>query len=85
MCVIVASSGRGFQYSGGIKPYGTVRGNDEVVAPEIRGVRGHEGRGAPSLDGVRVVAVTTGIGMTTGLGLGEAVVTQLLGNSKGNS
>ena len=36
-------------------------------------------------DGVRVVTVTTGIGMTTGLGLGEAVVTQLLGNSKGNS
>lgn len=30
-------------------------------------------------DGIRIVAVTTGIGMTTGLGLGEAVVTELFG------
>lgn len=34
-------------------------------------------------DGVRVVAVTTGIGMTTGLGLGDAVVAQLFGNPGG--
>ncbi|WP_345752344.1 TIGR03364 family FAD-dependent oxidoreductase [Microbacterium rhizophilus] len=33
-------------------------------------------RAAP-LDGVRVVSVTTGIGMTTGLGLAESVVTEL--------
>jgi len=31
-------------------------------------------------DGVRVVAVTTGIGMTTGLGLGDSIVTELFGN-----
>lgn len=37
------------------------------------------------VDGVMVVAVTTGIGMTTGLGLGDAIVTQLFGNSKGTS
>lgn len=36
-------------------------------------------------DGVRVVAVTTGIGMTTGLGLGDSVVTELFGNPGGAS
>jgi hypothetical protein len=30
-------------------------------------------------DGVRVVSVTTGIGMTTGLGLGESIVDDLFG------
>jgi D-hydroxyproline dehydrogenase subunit beta len=35
--------------------------------------------------GVRVVAVTTGIGMTTGLGLGDAVVADLFGNPGGAS
>ncbi|MER7281139.1 TIGR03364 family FAD-dependent oxidoreductase [Dactylosporangium sp. NPDC000244] len=34
---------------------------------------------AAPADGVRIVSVTTGIGMTTGLGLGEAVITELLG------
>ncbi|QEO09141.1 TIGR03364 family FAD-dependent oxidoreductase [Protaetiibacter larvae] len=37
-------------------------------------------RVAPA-DGVRVVAVTTGIGMTTGLGLGDSVITELWGAS----
>jgi len=37
-------------------------------------------RAAP-MDGVRVVSVTTGIGMTTGLGLGESVVDELFGAS----
>ncbi len=37
------------------------------------------------VDGVRVVAVTTGIGMTTGLGLGESVVAQLFDNPGGSS
>lgn len=32
-------------------------------------------------DGIRIVAVTTGIGMTTGLGVGDAVVTELFGES----
>ena len=36
-------------------------------------------------EGVRVVAVTTGIGMTTGLGLGDAVVDELFGNPGGAS
>ena len=36
-------------------------------------------------DGVRVVAVTTGIGMTTGLGLGDAVIDELFGNPQGAS
>ena len=36
-------------------------------------------------DGVRVVAVTTGIGMTTGLGLGDSVVTELFGNPGGTT
>ncbi len=35
-------------------------------------------RAAPA-DGVRVVAVTTGIGMTTGLGLAESVIEELFG------
>lgn len=35
-------------------------------------------RAAPA-DGVRVVSVTTGIGMTTGLGVADAVITELLG------
>lgn len=35
-------------------------------------------RAAP-LDGVRVVSVTTGIGMTTGLGLADSVVAELFG------
>ncbi|GHJ47230.1 oxidoreductase [Catellatospora sp. TT07R-123] len=34
---------------------------------------------AAPVDGVRVVSVTTGIGMTTGLGLGDAVVAELFG------
>ncbi|GAA3232498.1 TIGR03364 family FAD-dependent oxidoreductase [Dactylosporangium siamense] len=34
---------------------------------------------AAPADGLRVVSVTTGIGMTTGLGLGEAVVDDLFG------
>jgi FAD dependent oxidoreductase TIGR03364 len=34
---------------------------------------------AAPADGVRVVSVTTGIGMTTGLGLGDAIVTELFG------
>ncbi|MBN9239431.1 MAG: oxidoreductase [Micrococcales bacterium 70-64] len=34
-------------------------------------------------DGVRVVAVTTGIGMTTGLGLGDSVVADLFGSTGG--
>ncbi|MEV4513460.1 TIGR03364 family FAD-dependent oxidoreductase [Dactylosporangium sp. NPDC049525] len=34
---------------------------------------------AAPADGLRVVSVTTGIGMTTGLGLGEAVVADLFG------
>ena len=34
-------------------------------------------------DGVRVVAVTTGIGMTTGLGLGESVITDLFSSTSG--
>jgi len=37
-------------------------------------------RVAPA-DGVRVVAITTGIGMTTGLGLGDSVVDELFGGS----
>lgn len=36
-------------------------------------------------EGVRVVAVTTGIGMTTGLGLGDSVVAELFGNPGGTS
>jgi hypothetical protein len=35
---------------------------------------------AAPADGVRVVSVTTGIGMTTGLGLGESVVASLFGS-----
>jgi len=34
-------------------------------------------------DGVRVVAVTTGIGMTTGLGLGESVISDLFSSTRG--
>jgi FAD dependent oxidoreductase TIGR03364 len=34
-------------------------------------------------DGVRVVAVTTGIGMTTGLGLGDSIIDELFGNPGG--
>lgn len=34
---------------------------------------------AAPADGVRVVSVTTGIGMTTGLGLGDAIITDLFG------
>jgi len=34
-------------------------------------------------DGVRVVAVTTGIGMTTGLGLGDRVVAELFSTTEG--
>lgn len=37
-------------------------------------------RAAPC-EGVRVVSVTTGIGMTTGLGLAESIVTELFGAS----
>ncbi|MFI5909560.1 TIGR03364 family FAD-dependent oxidoreductase [Dactylosporangium sp. NPDC051541] len=33
---------------------------------------------AAPAEGVRIVAVTTGIGMTTGLGLGESVISELL-------
>jgi len=36
-------------------------------------------RAAP-MDGVRVVSVTTGIGMTTGLGLAESVIEELFGS-----
>lgn len=36
-------------------------------------------------DGVRVVCVTTGIGMTTGLGLGDEVVEQLFANPGGTT
>ena len=38
---------------------------------------------AAPADGVRVVAVTTGIGMTTGLGLGDSVVAELFANPGG--
>lgn len=41
-------------------------------------------RAAPA-DGVRVVSVTTGIGMTTGLGLAESVVRELFGDARGLS
>jgi FAD dependent oxidoreductase TIGR03364 len=37
------------------------------------------------VEGVRVVAVTTGIGMTTGLGLGESVISEIFGNPGGAS
>ena len=40
---------------------------------------------ATPAEGVRVVAVTTGIGMTTGLGLAERVVADLVGRSTGPS
>ena len=40
---------------------------------------------AAPAEGVRVVAVTTGIGMTTGLGLAERVVADLVGRSTGPS
>ncbi|MEU0559515.1 TIGR03364 family FAD-dependent oxidoreductase [Dactylosporangium sp. NPDC006015] len=36
---------------------------------------------AAPADGLRVVSVTTGIGMTTGLGLGDATVTDLFGTT----
>ena len=36
-------------------------------------------------DGVRVVAVTTGIGMTTGLGLAHAVVADLFASTGGTA
>lgn len=34
------------------------------------------------MDGVRVVSVTTGIGMTTGLGLAESVISELFGETR---
>jgi FAD dependent oxidoreductase TIGR03364 len=40
---------------------------------------------ASPAEGVRVVSVTTGIGMTTGLGLGDSIVTELFANPGGTS